>query len=234
MRALLAEPDRFTAESLEMMLAAEDFGVHAAEDGEEAIDLLRIYDYDVAVLELALSDISGFEVLRRVRGAKVKTPILVLSGLAGIQDKVKALRLGADDFLAKPFHKDELVARILAIVRRSRGLAGNVAVTGDLAVDLEQRTVTVAGADLHVTNKEFGLLELLSLRKGAVVTRETILNRLYGGLDEPEAKIVDVFFCKLRKKLARASGGRNYIETVWGRGYRLSAPAAREVEAAAA
>ena len=162
--------------------------------------------------------------LRSLRVTKIKTPILILSGMAGIEDKVKGLGHGADDYLTKPFHKDELVARIHAIVRRSKGHAQSVIITGDLTVNLDQKTVEVDGARVHLTGKEYQMLELLSLRKGTTLTKEMFLNHLYGGMDEPELKIIDVFICKLRKKLATASSGRNYIETVWGRGYVLREP----------
>ena len=156
-----------------------------------------------------------------MRASKIKTPILILSGMAGIEDKVKGLGFGADDYLTKPFHKDELVARIQAIVRRSKGHAQSVITTGDLVVNLDQKTVAIAGNRVHLTGKEYQMLELLALRKGTTLTKEMFLNHLYGGMDEPELKIIDVFICKLRKKLANASGGKNYIETVWGRGYVL-------------
>jgi two-component system cell cycle response regulator CtrA len=160
-------------------------------------------------------------VLRTLRASKIKTPILILSGMAGIEDKVKGLGFGADDYLTKPFHKDELVARIQAIVRRSKGHAQSVITTDDLVVNLDEKTTSVAGNRINLTGKEYGLLELLALRKGTTLTKEMILNHLYGGMDEPELKIIDVFICKLRRKLANASGGKNYIETVWGRGYAL-------------
>ena len=162
--------------------------------------------------------------------SKVKTPILILSGLAGIEDKVRGLGFGADDYMTKPFHKDELVARIHAIVRRSKGHAQSVINTGDLCVNLDTKTVEVNGARVHLTGKEYQMLELLSLRKGTTLTKEMFLNHLYGGMDEPELKIIDVFICKLRKKLANASNGKNYIETVWGRGYVLREPAEDEVK----
>ena len=167
---------------------------------------------------------SGFEVLRSLRVSKVKTPTLILSGLAGIEDKVRGLGFGADDYMTKPFHKDELVARIHAIVRRSKGHAQSVIQTGDLVVDLETKTVAVNGTRVHLTGKEYQMLEFLSLRKGTTLTKEMFLNHLYDGLDEPELKIIDVFICKLRKKLANASGGKNYIETIWGRGYVMRDP----------
>jgi len=121
-------------------------------------------------------------------------------------------------------HKDELVARIHAIVRRSKGHAQSVISTGDLLVNLDQKTVEVAGERVHLTGKEYQMLELLSLCRGTTLTKEMFLNHLYGGMDEPELKIIDVFICKLRKKLANASDGKNYIETVWGRGYVLREP----------
>ncbi|TMJ22216.1 MAG: response regulator transcription factor [Alphaproteobacteria bacterium] len=141
-----------------------------------------------------------------------------------IEDKVKGLGVGADDYMTKPFHKDELVARIHAIVRRSKGHAQSVIQTGDLVVNLDTKTVEVGGQRVHLTGKEYQMLELLSLRKGTTLTKEMFLNHLYGGMDEPELKIIDVFICKLRKKLANASEGRNFIETVWGRGYVLREP----------
>jgi two-component system cell cycle response regulator CtrA len=167
---------------------------------------------------------SGFDVLRSLRVSKVNTPILILTGLAGIEDKVRGLGFGADDYMTKPFHKDELVARIHAIVRRSKGHAQSAVRTADLIVNLDAKMVEVDGARVHLTGKEYQMLELLSLRKGMTLTKEMFLNHLYGGMDEPEIKIIDVFMCKLRKKLADASNGKEYIETVWGRGYVLREP----------
>jgi two-component system, cell cycle response regulator CtrA len=167
---------------------------------------------------------SGFDVLRALRVARINTPTLVLSGLASIEDKVRALGVGADDYMTKPFHKDELIARINAVVRRSKGHAESVIQTGDLVVRLDTKTVDIGTVRVHLTGREYQMLELLSLRKGMTLTKETFLSAMYGGMDEPEIKIIDVFMCKLRKKLANASGGENYIETMWGRGYRLRAP----------
>ena len=205
--------------------------LHWAKDGVEALEFLRrkgkfvdVPRPDIILLDLNLPDMSGFEVLRSLRVSKVKTPILILSGLAGIEDKVKGLGFGADDYMTKPFHKDELIARIHAIVRRSKGHAQSVINTADLTVNLDQKTVEVSGARVHLTGKEYQMLELLSLRKGTTLTKGMFLNHLYGGMDEPELKIIDVFICKLRKKLANASSGKNYIETVWGRGYVLREP----------
>ena len=221
MRVLLIEDDASVAQSIELMLKSESFNTYTTDLGEEGIDLGKLYDYDIILLDLTLPDISGYEVLRSLRASKIKTPILILSGMAGIEDKVKGLGFGADDYLTKPFHKDELVARIHAIVRRSKGHAESVITTGDLVVNVDQKTTLIAGTRIHLTGKEYQILELLALRKGTTLTKEMFLNHLYGGMDEPELKIIDVFICKLRKKLANASSGKNYIETVWGRGYTL-------------
>ena len=224
MRVLLVEDDAGMAKSIELMLRLEEINVYRTDLGEDGVDLGKNYDYDIILLDLNLADISGYEVLRSLRLAKVVTPILILSGLASIEDKIRGLGLGADDYLSKPFHKDELIARIHALVRRSKGHAKSVVAVGDLIVNLEARVVEVHGEKLYLTSKEFQILALLALRKGSTLTKETFLNHLYDGLDEPDAKIIDVFICKLRKKLANASGGQDYIETVWGRGYTLREP----------
>jgi two-component system, cell cycle response regulator CtrA len=222
MRVLLIEDDASTAQLIERML--KGFNVYTTYLGEEGVDLGKLYDHDIILLDLNLPDLSGFEVLRSLRVAKVKTPILILSGLAGIEDKVKGLGIGADDYLTKPFQKGELVARIHSIVRRSRGHAQSVIQIGELVVNLDTKTVEVNSARVHLTGKEYQMLELLSLRKGTPLSKEMFLNHLYGGIDEPEVKIIDVFICKLRKKLANASNGKNFVETLWGRGHVLRDP----------
>ena len=228
MRVLVIEDDISTSQSIELMLKSERFNVYTTNLGEEGIDLGKLYDYDIMLLDLNLPDMSGFEVLRRLRVSKVTTPTLILSGLAGIEDKVKGFGCGADDYMTKPFHKDELVARIHAIVRRSKGHAQSLVQAGDLVVNLDRKMVEINGARVPLTGKEYQMLELLSLRKGMTLTKEMFLNHLYGGMDEPGLKIIDVFMCKLRKKLSNASGGKNYIETLWGRGYVLQHPADEE------
>ena len=229
MRVLLIEDDSATAQSIELMLKAEGFNVYTTDLGEEGIDLGKIYDYDLILLDLNLPDMSGLDVLRQLRVAKINTPIMILSGSAEIDTKVKSFGGGADDYMTKPFHKDELVARIHAVVRRSKGHAQSVIRTGDIVVNLDAKTVEVNSNRVHLTGKEYQMLELLSLRKGTTLTKEMFLNHLYGGMDEPELKIIDVFICKLRKKLAAATEGANYIETVWGRGYVLRDPNGEEI-----
>ncbi len=224
MRVLLVEDDPATSRSVELMLTHANFNVYCTDAGEEAIDLAKLYDYDLILLDLDLPDMSGYEVLRQIRVARISTPVLILTGEEGTEAKLRGFGTGADDFLTKPFHREELVARIHAIIRRSKGHAQSIIQTGRIAVNLDAKTVSVDGKAVHLTGKEYQMLELLSLRKGTTLTKEMFLNHLYGGMDEPELKIIDVFICKLRKKLSEATGGETCIETVWGRGYVLRDP----------
>lgn len=224
MRILLIEDDPTTAKSIELMLNHANLNVYITDMGEEGIDLAKLYDYDLILLDLDLPDMNGHEVLRQLRLARVETPILILTGDDDTESKIRGFGFGADDYLTKPFHREELIARIHAIIRRSKGHSQSVIKTGDVCVNLDAKTVEVHGKTVHLTGKEYQMLELLSLRKGTTLTKEMFLNHLYGGMDEPELKIIDVFICKLRKKLARATNGHNYIETVWGRGYVLRDP----------
>ncbi len=233
MRILLVEDDPAMSRTIELMLRSEGMVVDATDLGEDAIEIAKLYDYDMVLLDLMLPDMDGMEVLRRLRNARVGTPVLILSGLSEPENKVRGLGSGADDYLTKPFDKSELIARIYAIVRRAKGHSQSVIRTGRLTVNLAARTAEVDDRPLHLTGKEYGVLELLSLRKGTTLSKDMFLNHLYGGIDEPELKIVDVFVCKLRKKLAVATRGENYIETVWGRGYVLRDPAAATVPEAA-
>ena len=225
MRVLLIEDDQSMAKSIELMLKSESYVVDVSELGEDGLEVGKLYEYDIIILDLMLPDLDGYEVLKRLRAAKVETPILILSGLSELDSKLKGLGFGADDYLTKPFDKRELMARLQAIVRRSKGHAQSIIKTGPITVNLDSRTVDIDNQPLHLTSKEYGIIELLSLRKGATLTKEMFLNHLYGGMDEPEVKIIDVFICKLRKKIEKIqpdAGG--CIETVWGRGYVLRDP----------
>jgi two-component system, cell cycle response regulator CtrA len=205
------------------MLTAENIICDATDLGEDGLEIGKLYDYDIILLDLQLRDVDGYEVLRRLRAARVRTPILILSDLAELDAKIKALGLGADDFLAKPFDRPELIARIRAIVSRSKGHSESTIRTGKLVVNPDTRVVTVDDQPVHLTGKEYGVLELLSLRKGTILTKEMFLNHLYDGMDEPELKIINDFVSQLRKKLVQATG-EHYVETVWGRGYALRDP----------
>ncbi|MGB1338235.1 response regulator transcription factor CtrA [Planktomarina sp.] len=229
MRILLIEDDPATSKSIELMLGHANFNVYTTDLGEEGIDLAKLYDYDLILLDLVLPDINGHDVLRQLRVARIDTPILILSGETDTENKMRGFGSGADDYLTKPFHREELIARIHAIIRRSKGHSQSIIKTGDIEVNLDGKTVEVRGNTVHLTGKEYQMLELLSLRKGTTLTKEMFLNHLYGGMDEPELKIIDVFICKLRKKLSEATGRENHIETVWGRGYVLRDPKPEDV-----
>lgn len=224
MRILLIEDDPATSKSIELMLGHANFNVYTTDLGEEGIDLAKLYDYDLILLDLVLPDINGHDVLRQLRVARIDTPILILSGETDTESKMRGFGSVADDYLTKPFHREELIARIHAIIRRSKGHSQSIIKTGDIEVNLDGKTVEVRGNTVHLTGKGYQMLELLSLRKGTTLTKEMFLNHLYGGMDEPELKIIDVFICKLRKKLSEATGRENHIETVWGRGYVLRDP----------
>ena len=224
MRLLLVEDDPTTSKSIEMMLGSANLNVYCTDMGEEGIDLAKLYDYDLILLDLNLPDMNGHDVLKQLRMARIETPILILSGSDDTENKIKGFGVGADDYMTKPFHRDELIARIHAIVRRSKGHSQSIIRTGRVNVNLDAKAVDVDGQPVHLTGKEYQMLELLSLRKGTTLTKEMFLNHLYGGMDEPELKIIDVFICKLRKKLSEATGGETNIETVWGRGYVLRDP----------
>ncbi|MBN4016260.1 response regulator transcription factor [Rhodospirillaceae bacterium AH-315-P19] len=230
MRALLIEDDSIMASNIEMMLRSENIVCDTTDLGEDGLEIGKLYDYDIIILDLMLPDMDGYDVLKHLRSARIETPILILSGLSEPGDKIKGFGVGADDYLTKPFDKGEMIARIHAIIRRSKGHASSAITTGQLSVNLDARTVEANGKPIHLTGKEYGILELLSLRKGTTLTKEMFLNHLYGGMDEPELKIIDVFICKLRKKLSAALNGKNYIETVWGRGYVLRDPLVSEEE----
>ena len=232
MRVLLVEDDPTTAKSIEMMLTHANLNVYATDLGEEGIDLAKLYDYDIILLDLNLPDMTGHDVLRQLRLARIETPILILTGSDDTENKIRGFGFGADDYLTKPFQREELVAPIHAIVRRSKGHAQSIIWTGKVAVNLDAKTVEVEGKTVHLTGKEYQMLELLSLRKGTTLTKEMFLNHLYGGMDEPELKIIDVFICKLRKKIAQATDNENYIQTVWGRGYVLKDPEPQQQPAA--
>lgn len=224
MRILVVEDDEPTAKAIQLALKSEGIVCDTTTVGEDGLEIAKRYEYDLIILDLMLPDIDGYEILRRLRAIQVATPVLILSGLSDIGDKIKGLGFGADDYITKPFDKSELVARVKAIVRRAKGHPQSEIKVGRLTVNISTQMVEVDGTPVHLTSREYAILELLAMRKGSTLPKETFLNHLYGGMEEPEFKIIDVFICKLRKKLADATGGENFIETVWGRGYVLREP----------
>lgn len=220
MRVLIVEDDGLSNRSLVQMLRSNGLIVDTIDGGEEALELTRRYDYDIVLVDLILPDMEGYEVVRRMRAARIDTPVIVQSSVVRVPARVKAFAMGADDFITKPYDHSELFARMQAIIRRSKGYSQPTLRCGPVQLNLDSREVLVCGERVHLTGKEYAILELLVLRKGMVLTKEVFLNHLYGGMDEPEVKIIDVFICKLRKKLAEA-GAPNVIGTVWGRGYMV-------------
>ena len=230
MRVLIIDGDQTTSDRVEKELKFEGAYVDVAPNGEDGVDLGKVYDFDIIILDTDLPDISGFEVLKTLRDSKVGAPVLVLSTATDLTNKLRCFRLGADDYMTKPFELDELMARVRAIVRRSNGHARAIITTGELSVDIDRKEVRVAGEWVHFTPSEYDLLELLCLRKGAVVTKEILLDHIYGGRDEPESAVIEVNMCRIRRKIAAATGGAHYIQTVWGRGYSLTDPGQGEVD----
>lgn len=223
-RVLIVEGGHAPAQTVDSVLRAARMTTQVTVSGQDALDMLAVYDHDIVLLELVLPDMTGHEVLRKARAAGFNAPVVILTGVDDIDNKLKAYGLGADDYITKPYHREELVARILAVVRRSKGHPEPTIKTGEIVLNLEKHTVTVRGRNVHMTPKEHRMLELLSLRRGTVVTRDAIMDHLYGGVNEPEANVLAVFMTGIRKKLDAATGGKCGIRTIWGRGYMLEDP----------
>ena len=221
MRILLIDDDRSLAENLTALLETEGFHVDEADRGEDGLELCQAYEYQAIILDLNLPDMRGDELLTNLRKRNDYTPVLILSGETEVESRLKCLTFGADDYLTKPFHMKELTVRLQALIRRSNGFGVNTLTFGNLTLDLTSHDVFVDDELIHLTSKEYEMLELLCLRQGHIVTKENFLNHLYGGMDEPEVKIIDVFICKLRMKIQNANVSSALIKTVWGRGYRI-------------
>lgn len=200
-------------------------GVRAepADSGRDALDFLRLYEYDLVLMDLQLSDVPGYEVVRMMRAAGYKVPVIILADTATAPAKVRALDQGADDFIIVPCDADELLARTRAVVRRSQGHSNSTLRLGPVELSLHRREVRVQGQAMHLSRREFAVLELLFLKQGTILNKAAFLNHLYCGMEEPEMKTIDVIICRLRKKLATA-GVPTLIDTVWGCGYILREP----------
>lgn len=221
MRVLMIDDNCFFTQSVELLMKDAGVNFTSADGGDEGIDLLKNYDFDLVLLDVNMPDMDGFQVIRAMRDSKINVPVMFLSADNGSETKVKAFSAGADDYVTKPFNGPELVARAKAIVRRAKGHSRSVVEIGELVIDLDTKTARVGDKLVPLTGKEYSVLEMLAIHKDTTITKEMFLNHMYGGMDEPDDKIIDVFVCKVRKKLMVASGGVNYVETVWGRGYLL-------------
>ena len=220
MRVLLIEDDSATAQSIELMLKSENFNTYTTDLGEEGVDLGKLYDYDIILLDLNLPDMSGYEVLRSLRVAKVKTPILILSGMAGIEDKVRGLGFGADDYMTKPFHKDELVARIHAILRRTKAaeVEESVIEVGEIKINQDAHDVFVNGTIVELSPTEYKLLRFLISNPNRVLTKAQILDHVWEYDFNGEMGIVESYVSYLRKKLDPLTS-EPLIQTKRGVGY---------------
>ena len=221
MHVLVIEDDRIVNQNIVILLRREGIVAESVYTGREGLELIRLYEYDLVVLDLMLPDMPGSDVLKQIRQSNNATPILILSGINMPAKKVECFSMGADDYMTKPYDRSELVARVKAIIRRSRGIADNIIKVGRMSINLNTKKAFIDETLIPLTAKEYSLLELLALKKGGTVSKESFLSQLYGGMDEPEIKIIDVFLCKIRQKIKKITGGETYIHTSWGRGYTL-------------
>ncbi len=223
MKILIVEDDIALVNNMKLTFKKLNMQSDHAINFEEAMDFTNTYTYDIILLDVILPDASGFDVLKKIRQNNITTPVLIMSGLNDSSDKISGLNLGADDYLAKPFDKEELIARVNAIIRRSKGYASSVIAIGELEINLDSKQVFALNKMIPLTNKEYSILEILALKKGKPISKEHLLDQLYGGIGEPEPKIIDVFVCKLRKKIEKITK-KNYIGTIWGQGYMINNP----------
>jgi len=221
MHVLIVEDDPIVADVLGMTLEEAGHFKTTANTIEMALSELKHNRIDAILLDLNLPDGDGTRLARLVRKNHILVPILVISGNSGIDEKITALGAGADGYLTKPFDRYELMANLDAIMRRTHGHGSATISVGNLVVDLSRNHAKVGETRLELTAKEFRIIEFLALRKGAVLSKDAFLNHLYGGIDEPEPKIIDVFICKLRRKLVENGAEGLSVDTVWGQGYIL-------------
>ena len=223
MRALVIEDDVDLQGQIRDQLRAEGFAVDATGDGEEGLFFAEEYSIDVAIIDLGLPGKNGMEIIREARAAWRDFPILILTARTRWQDKVEGLEAGADDYVVKPFQPEELMARVQALVRRSRGWSKPVLEVGDISLDTAGQEVRVAGAPVSLTAYEFRVLQQLMLRAGDVVSKTELYEHIYEEDDERDSNVIEVFIRRLRTKLD-PNGDRQPIETLRGRGYRLLRP----------
>jgi len=223
MNILLVEDNPIVADALAITLEEAGYFTVTASTIHEALEELHINEFDGILLDLGLPDGDGKRVARMMRAKKERQliPILVVSGNNSVDDRIMALGAGVDGYISKPFDKHELLAHLEAIIRRANGHSSLVISIGNLEIDLHRKIVSVDDKPVNLTRKEFEIVNLLSVRKGAVLSKASFINHLYGGRDEPESKIVDVFVCKLRHRLNKAGFKGAAIETVWGQGHKL-------------
>ncbi len=221
MRVLVVEDEAALRETLKTRLAEAGFTVDVAQDGEEGLFAGREYPLDVAIIDLGLPKIAGLEVIRRLRAAGKAFPILILTARDNWQDKVEGLQAGADDYVAKPFHFEEVLARLQALLRRAGGWASPELKCGPIALDTRAQTVKVADQAVDLTTFEYRILEHLMLRAGEVISKGELTERLYDQDFERDSNVIEVLVGRLRRKLD-PDDSLKPIETLRGRGYRFA------------
>ena len=220
MRILVVEDEVTLCKQIQAFLADKGFAVDIAHSGSDGLYMGKEYPLDAAVIDLGLPDFSGIELIKRLRKNHIKVPILILTARSRWQEKVEGLEAGADDYLVKPFHYEELLARINALIRRSAGLAHPVLTHGNIELDTVAQEVTVSGVKLELTAYEYKVLEYLMFRKGEVVSKSVLTAHIYDEDFERDSNVIEVFIGRLRKKLD-PDGTLKPIETLRGRGYRV-------------
>lgn len=221
MRILVIEDNRVVANAVRSMLEARRYAVDIAGDGESGLDYLLRGNYDAAIVDIGLPRRDGFSITQAARENQVQTPILMLTARDGIEDRVSGLDSGADDYLAKPFAEDELVARVKALLRRGSLPIQERFVSGGLVVDVGARTAVYCGKSIDLGTTEFRLLEFLARNAGIAFSRAQLLEHVWDYDFEGSSNIVDVYVSQLRRKL-KTAGARDLIVTVWGVGYKLA------------
>ena len=220
MRLLLAEDEKDLNKILVAKLTEEGYSVDSCTDGKEALEYFQSAEYDGAILDVMMPGMDGFSLLKEIRNKGNKTPVLFLTARDSIEDRVKGLDIGANDYLIKPFSLAELLARVRALTRAPFGATDNTLTAGDLVMDLNAKTVKRGEKDIPLSQKEFALLEYLLLNKGKVLSRETIENHIWSFDYEGGTNVVDVYISYLRKKIDSGCEVK-LIETVRGMGYRI-------------
>jgi len=223
MRILLVEDEAPLRETLKARLMRDGFAVEAAPDGEEGLFLGREIPFDAAIIDLGLPKMSGMDLIKQLRAENRHYPILILTARGSWQDKVEGLKTGADDYLVKPFHIEELLARLNALVRRSAGWSKPTLQCGPIELDLSAQKVGLNGADVEVTSYEYKVLEYLMLHAGELVSKADLTEHIYAQDYDRDSNVIEVFIGRLRKKID-PEGTLNPIETLRGRGYRFSVP----------
>jgi two-component system response regulator PhoP len=227
MRALIIEDDPALREQLTQRLRAEGFAVDGAADGVEGLYLATEYPIDIALVDLGLPELSGIEVIRGARRAERRFPILIFTARDRWQDKVEGLEAGADDYLVKPFHMEELMARMRALLRRSGGWAQSTLQCGPISLETASQQVTLEDAPVELTAYEYKVLEYLMLHAGEVVSKSALTEHIYEDDADRDSNVIEVFVRRLRNKLD-PQGSLKPIETLRGRGYRLALPRSGE------